>query len=150
RRPGARRALNEGRDSRPGNGDNADDTTSRAAHGALNEGRDSRPGNGRRLVEAYKDATDPLNEGRDSRPGNGIDGASITAAGVERAQRGPGLASRQRARRGCGFPRVGEPRSTRAGTRVPATAAPTTPGSSPARSDEHTSELQSRENLVCR
>ena len=136
----------------------------------LNEGRDSRPGNGRRAVGymvdsfqrstragtrvpatveptgAYVVAADALNEGRDSRPGNGSSWSVGPSSCSSLAQRGPGLASRQRgydtsivvlivdvAQRGPGLAsrqRLLHPprrhrhhrrRSTRAGTRVPAT-----------------------------
>ena len=62
-----------------------------------------------------------LNEGRDSRPGNGQLPARSRAWRCD-AQRGPGLASRQRAVQPD--PRLSHmaDRSTRAGTRVPATA----------------------------
>ena len=165
--------LNEGRDSRPGNG-----TTSRlkrlaasarstragtrvpatasdrptsgcAPWTTLNEGRDSRPGNG-----GFDGDSDPLAAPlRSTRAGTRVpataDGALAVGDVVNVAQRGPGLASRQRAvheldaelvgylaQRGPGLAsrqRVGpaggveladQVRSTRAGTRVPATAGP--------------------------
>src|SRR5690606_40522095 len=43
-----------------------------------------------------------------------------------------------------------ESRSQRSPTVVVSSVAPCNPGGSPFRSEEHTSELQSRENLVCR
>src|SRR5690606_17948188 len=64
-----------------------------------------------------------LNEGRDSRPGNGREDRSVLHLVPAPAQRGPGLASRQRRRAGLAGEEVAA-RSTRAGTRVPATAAP--------------------------
>src|SRR5690606_20118745 len=90
---------------------------------ALNEGRDSRPGNGRADRAGSSTATAALNEGRDSRPGNG--GAQYQPSSRWRiAQRGPGLASRQRERHVVREREVVGERSTRAGTRVPATARP--------------------------
>ena len=46
-------------------------TASTASATALNEGRDSRPGNGRSGCSRHRGRPRPLNEGRDSRPGNG-------------------------------------------------------------------------------
>ena len=116
-------SLNEGRDSRPGNGgwlkcsDSCWMTAAQRGPGLasrqraitrslgvnarvpLNEGRDSRPGNGMRTCGRCWLRRSPLNEGRDSRPGNGRPGVGDT-------------------------PRL-EGRSTRAGTRVPATAVAT-------------------------
>ena len=61
----------------------------------LNEGRDSRPGNGATPAGSAAGAV-PLNEGRDSRPGNGPAGEGAPVNKFRPAQRGPGLASRQR------------------------------------------------------
>ena len=189
--------LNEGRDSRPGNGRPSSPPPRRWR--SLNEGRDSRPGNGppvarhqgergerstragtrvpataRTPATCSTSSRRTLNEGRDSRPGNGPVRPAVrlpdvaprsTRAGTRvpatvarsrsrafdnaAAQRGPGLASRQRvknslwgiprgahAQRGPGLasrqrafaraPTASLPdcRSTRAGTRVPATGGP--------------------------
>ena len=63
---------------------------------ALNEGRDSRPGNGLGNYLVRYDPSTALNEGRDSRPGNGAQRPDTGQPPDQRAQRGPGLASRQR------------------------------------------------------
>ena len=200
RGPGCRRsrvggrALNEGRDSRPGNGtlQGAGPGAARAQRGPglasrqrrwrrgpahrhpwpLNEGRDSRPGNGKADIHPPRTPFSALNEGRDSRPGNGcalapadlprerrstragtrvpatgpsssaswstpvsrstragtrvpatVDSLAIALPNARSAQRGPGLASRQRPRQQRAGPHDRRVRSTRAGTRVPATAA---------------------------
>ena len=90
---------------------------------ALNEGRDSRPGNGNQRAGGGSTTGTTLNEGRDSRPGNGGPGQRRCLAGHRPAQRGPGLASRQRVVAVVSVPFMGRTRSTRAGTRVPATDA---------------------------
>ena len=112
-----RRALNEGRDSRPGNGRSSTSTGGTCC--ALNEGRDSRPGNGPQLARRQP-ALPALNEGRDSRPGNGRTSGGSPSGPNGNAQRGPGLASRQRVVVGA-LMAMFVLRSTRAGTRVPAT-----------------------------
>ena len=119
--PATAPSLNEGRDSRPGNGRRAR-CRRRRTRRTLNEGRDSRPGNGRGDSGAADDrdtlerstragtrvpataarrrrsprAGSPLNEGRDSRPGNGLLVLCHPSEAHGCAQRGPGLASRQR------------------------------------------------------
>src|SRR5690606_1683907 len=113
--------LNEGRDSRPGNGQRGPGLASRQRI-PLNEGRDSRPGNGPRWHRPSSRRPAALNEGRDARPGHGRAEDFLAAEDPDTAQRGPGLASRQRPH-GHDHHGTTSERSTRAGTRVPATGA---------------------------
>ena len=92
----------------------------RGRSSSLNEGRDSRPGNG----SAHR-IRSPRHLRRSTRAGTRVPatgGPSCEYAHIYRcAQRGPGLASRQRGPDGRVATVRPGPRSTRAGTRVPAT-----------------------------